>query len=963
MEDDDTDPADSLLAAVARIPSRDLEASTEWTPPAELDEYRLIRPLGQGGMGSVWLAEDRRLDRLVAIKFIAHAEPDRVTRERFAIEARAAARLQHVNVVTVHRYGEVAGRPYQVSEYIRGESLEQLGKPVSWKRSLEIGIALARGLAAAHRHGIVHRDIKPANVILTAEGDVKLVDFGLAKLDPGAAAPASAPALGDALALGTAPGRAVGILTAPGAIAGTPRYLAPEVRRGERAGRASDVYQLGCIFYELVTARAPVFDLPSGPQAALDEDVPSLADHVGAGGARFAAVVDRCLRRDPGERFASGDELREALERIAAPARRRRIVFASVAVGAMIAGPLGAIALMRDDAAAPPPCEGFESRLAGIWDAPTRVQLRTAFVATNKPYALDAWRGAVGALDAYTTRWVAMRSEACRATQLGEQSPQLMDLRMHCLDRRLAEVWALVDTLAAGDGDVVGRAVSATQSLGDLAGCADAKLLTGPMPRPTDDAGLAALEGKLAIVKSLSATGQWPQARARGEEAAREARTIGWAPLTADVLEQFASSLERAGDAAQAEVVLREAIREADRGRDDAMRFEAYLTLFGIVGSNLDRIADAAQLERDALGVMARLPPDDRREARLLHARSIVDYRAGRYEPCLASALRALELRRRIGPDNVDVAHSLNIAGLAHQGLGQHDRAIVRFSEAIAFGERTVGATHPFVASFLANRGGSALTIGKNAEAIDDLHRAVAIHEAVNGPDHPDVAAALNNLSVALTNNGDYEQALDVIRRTLAIQIKLHGPSHSTVAQAHINVGMVLLALERFDEAEAENLRAIALLETIFSPTHPDLGPALHNLGEQYLHQGRAALARERFAREVALFEASQGKDSPRLVDALGGLGRAELLARKPAVALAILERAHALGAKTAQDPLVLATVDFALARALSDTGGDRARARALAGAAHTRFSETGPAHAKETAEIAAWLAKRPASN
>jgi hypothetical protein len=171
---------------------------------------------------------------------------------------------------------------------------------------------------------------------------------------------------------------------------------------------------------------------------------------------------------------------------------------------------------------------------------------------------------------------------------------------------------------------------------------------------------------------------------------------------------------------------------------------------------------------------------------------------------------------------------------------------------------------------------------------------------------------------------------------------------------------MVLLALERFDEAEVENLRAIELLEAIFSPTHPDLGPALHNLGEQNLQQGKVVPARERFAREVALFEAAQGKDSPRLVDALGGLGRAELLARKPAVALALLERARALGAKTSQDPLVLATIDFALARALTETGGDRTRARALAEAAHARFAASGPAHAKITAEITAWLAARP---
>ena len=310
LEDDD-DSFDPLLAAVARIPARDTERPAEWTPPSELEEYRLIRPIGRGGMGSVWLAEDRLLQRLVAIKFIAY-EPDAQTRERFVIEARAAARLQHVNVVTVHRYGELDGRPYLVSEYIRGESLDQLVKPVAWERALELGIALARGLAAAHRHGIVHRDIKPANAILTVDGDAKLVDFGLARLEHAAARDSrpSTPLVRTELAAGT------GGLTAPGAIAGTPRYLAPEVRRGEPANRRSDVYGIGCVLYELVTGRAPILDADDALR------VPSLVDRTHA---RLAVVIDRCLRVDPEERFASGDELREALEQIRAPSVRGKL--------------------------------------------------------------------------------------------------------------------------------------------------------------------------------------------------------------------------------------------------------------------------------------------------------------------------------------------------------------------------------------------------------------------------------------------------------------------------------------------------------------------------------------------------------------------------------------------------------------------------------------------------------------
>jgi formylglycine-generating enzyme required for sulfatase activity/predicted Ser/Thr protein kinase len=289
------DDFDSLLAAVARIPERDASGLT----PPDLDEYKLIRPLGHGGMGSVWLAEDRLLDRLVAIKSIAHLEP--TARERFLLEARAAARLQHANVVSVYRFGEHAGRPFIVAEYIRGESLDKLAKPMPWSRVLELGIALARGLAAAHRRGIIHRDIKPANAILAEDGEAKLVDFGLAKIGEGGVAVRPSQA---SFASGSSP------LTSPGAIAGTPLYLAPEVRAGGPATRRSDVYQLGAVLYELVTGRAPLLDQRDGAQAPV-------AIHVE--GAKLGAIIDRCLRRDPTERFASGDELREALERIAAP--------------------------------------------------------------------------------------------------------------------------------------------------------------------------------------------------------------------------------------------------------------------------------------------------------------------------------------------------------------------------------------------------------------------------------------------------------------------------------------------------------------------------------------------------------------------------------------------------------------------------------------------------------------------
>src|SRR5689334_5657046 len=151
----------------------------EWKPPDEFEEYRLVRLLGRGAMGEVYLARDSLLERSVAVKFVRGAT-DPVARARFFEEARAIARLQHPNVVAIFRIAEVAGHPYLVSEYVRGRPLDQLDRPAPARQVLEIALDLARGLAAAHRCGVLHRDVKPANAILSDDGRAKLLDFGLA---------------------------------------------------------------------------------------------------------------------------------------------------------------------------------------------------------------------------------------------------------------------------------------------------------------------------------------------------------------------------------------------------------------------------------------------------------------------------------------------------------------------------------------------------------------------------------------------------------------------------------------------------------------------------------------------------------------------------------------------------------------------------------------------------------------
>ena len=167
---DDEPPGPLPARAAARVPpaaaarDNDLQAGAEglFVPPPQIDEYRILRALGRGGMGQVFLGHDSLLDRPVAVKFLVTASPTNHARMRFLQEARAIARLQHPNVVAIYRVGIFGGLPYLVSELVTGPSLDRLSIPLPWTKVLRIGLDLARGLSAVHRHGVLHRDLKPA---------------------------------------------------------------------------------------------------------------------------------------------------------------------------------------------------------------------------------------------------------------------------------------------------------------------------------------------------------------------------------------------------------------------------------------------------------------------------------------------------------------------------------------------------------------------------------------------------------------------------------------------------------------------------------------------------------------------------------------------------------------------------------------------------------------------------------
>lgn len=882
--------------------------------------YLILDRVGEGGMGVVYSAHDPELDRKVALKLLrpdrtgAAAEDHRVRLQR---EAQAIARLSHPNVVAVYDTGTLGDQVFVAMEFVEGRTVRrwlQEEKP-SWREIVEVFLAAGRGLAAAHAAGLVDRDFKPDNVLLGQDGRVRVVDFGLARPvgELGAetgGTPVEGSPISSSSVLGTP-------LTQLGTALGTPSYMAPEQLRGEAADARSDQFSFCVSLWEALYGERP-FAGDSSQEVA--EAVARGAVREEPAGSRVPGRVRQALIRglaaDPDRRFPGMAELLRELERDPSAVRRRWLAVAAVVLvtGAVFSS-LGYFQARRARL-----CSGGEEALAGVWDAGRKQAVRAAFLATGLPFAEGVWRGVETQIDGYTGDWVATRRRACEATRLrGEQSEELLDRKMFCLDQRLREVQALTDLFARADAKVVEKAADAVSSLGDLSRCTQSAALLEKVPPPGDPAvrvRIRAVQAELAAAAALHRSGKPREALPRAEAVSRQALAVPYPPLQAEALYLLGGVHLSLGEFKASEEEFHQALWAADRARDDLLKAECWRELVYNVGYRQARFDEARRLVGHAEAAIVRAGGDLKTEAALARTEATLAGIQGDYAGSIRQLEKARALAERIDPRQPDYRTLANLGGV-YRDMGDCERAQPLLRRAADLAERKFGPNHPHVAGLSLNLGLCLSDLGRYEEASRSLESALAIREKLLGPDHPDVAGALVGIGGNWIGRGDPARAHAVLERALAIYETREPRTPEGWAMAHHKLGDADRALRRYEEALEHERQAIRLMEEVLGPESDYLLDPLESVGGIYLDQGRPALAIPPLERAVKIYD------------------------HQPPTLARWSSRAR-----------------FALAQALWDADRDRERARALARQAYESYQKFGAKGQDDRAQVAAWLAR-----
>ena len=754
---------------------------------AAVGPYHIVRQLGSGGMGVVWLAEDTRLNRKVALKTVKSAEADTTEgRQRLMREARAAAALNHPHIATVHDVLDVEGKVIVVFEYVEGDTLAsrlQRGT-LSIAEAIEIAWQLADALAAAHSQGVVHRDLKPSNVVLGPDGRATVLDFGIARLVPR-----------DADMMASAPG------TVGGGLMGTPGYAAPEQYLSRNVDGRADLYALGVMLYEMIAGRRPFrgTDAVTLATLVLGEPAPKLASSSQVWvPPRLDALVAQLLERDPEKRPSSGDEVLVELSPLrdieSSPLARRTVVLrrrlpartmvaAAVTVAILLAliarlqwtatrvgaSPVVAVlplANMSGDTANDYLGAGLaESLITSLASAPSVTVLSRSAVEESRQQHPDR-ASFVRALDAsfLVTGSVHAVDDRLRVT-LNLERPDASVAWGETVEGRIANLFDLQNQLATSLGNAIGDQMPAGERAAPAAAITD----SGP-------AQLAYWKGR-ALLDRRDLTGN-VQAALTEFNAALEADQ-GFAIAHAALAEAQWQMYLQTNDKAWAERAMDSTKRALELEPDrSSVRYTAALTLF-----RGGRYAEArSELER----ALALQPTYE--DAMRLHATILM--RQGDVDGGLAEFRKVMTLRPNAVAVYSDMAVALYNAS--------------RFDDALAALEKAI-ALSPASAINLMRAGATAQQLGDTKKALEYYERANAIQPR---------ADTFSNMGTIYYGLGDYAKAATAYEGSLLIR--------PTSAVTNRNLGDAYVRLGRLRDAREAYRRAVSQAEAEVSISPSD---------------------------------------------------------------------------------------------------------------------------------------------
>ncbi len=991
-------------------------------PGTSLGRYVLLHGIGAGGMGVVYKAHDTELDRYIAIKFLrVSGGASRATaRARLVREAQALAQLSHPNVITVYEVGTFRDNVFVAMELAEGHTLrdwlnDDPQKPLT--EVLGVFVHAARGLAAAHDAGLIHRDFKPTNIIIGDDGRVRILDFGLARIaerDPngssedalqsahsddahrlgrggshdahlphGARASAAARHEANADSEPTAPNTVTRTgsepllsteLTEFGAVIGTPAYMAPEQHRNASAEPRSDQFAFCVTLFQALYGHKPFAgsrsdeirrNVLAGRLAPVSREarVPRW----------LHKVVMRGLEIDIDKRYPSMHELVAALDRDH-NRWRRHLALALALVAAAALG--AALFLFQNDSEQL--CQGSEEKFSEVWNPSRQAAIKSAFLNTGRGHAAATYARVSDLIRAYGERWIAARVDTCEATHKhGEQSEQMLDLRMACLERKLQRVNTLTKALSdGGDVDAADKAVRVVLTLPDVDSCSDVDALADAYQLPAgaaERAAIAAIEQALAELQTDLIMGRNQPALERAERIQRDADKTGFFPIQARARLLLASAQEANDDYQAAEESLKSGALLAAQARDDVSVANAWVDLVNLVGSAQARPEAAREFVPFARAAVARAGEPPSLQARLARSLGWLHAIAGQYDQARVQYERALEiLARERGADSVQATAS-QLALSARYGLAgvlsnqaEYQAALDQYRRIRTIIETHFGADHPFLLNALGPIAENLSHQGELEAASAEYRRILAIDKVNRDTDNRGQsksfrAAAMANFADNLIRQGALAEAQEMLRQALTLRLESLGTKHIHTADTMRDLSGVMARRGQLDEASEMLERARAIYQAVVGEQHLSYASWLVIDGDIATHRGQYAHAKRSYRQAIEIVDAAVEAPHPTGAQARAGLaavarseGRLDTALDLYAQARSDLEAIHGSqharigqfwlesgGVQLALEQHALAREHFEHALAIFDTSanGYRAeRARALTGLAESHL-------------------------